>query len=117
MVIKIISYVIVIILTVVSLKLGVKMYKESQTIPERILYILFLFVYFIPIIIYLLDRYNIPTVIGLANGVNTNRWFEFVSSYVIGIIGAIISGIFAVLITLRQIREQIKSSKENINLI
>lgn len=113
MAIKIISCIIVLVITFISLKLGIKMYKESQTITERILYILFLFVYFIPIIIYLLDRYDIPTVIGLANGVDTHRWFEFVSSYIIGIMGAIISGIFVVLITLRQIREQIISNKED----
>lgn len=113
MVIKIVSCIIVLIITIVSVVQGVKMYKESQSPTERVLYILFLFVYFIPIIVYLLDRYNVPTILGFANGININRWFEFVSSYIIGIIGAIISGVFVVLITLKQIRTQIKSNKED----
>ncbi|MEE3343556.1 MAG: hypothetical protein VZS44_05655 [Bacilli bacterium] len=113
MAIKIVSYIIVLIITIVSVIQGVKMYKESQSPTERVLYILFLFVYFIPIIVYLLDRYNVPTTLGIANGINMNRWFEFISSYIIGIIGAIISGVFVVLITLKQIKTQIESNKED----
>ncbi len=113
MAIKIVSYIIVLIITIVSVIQGVKMYKESQSPTERVLYILFLFIYFIPIIVYLLDRYNVPTTLGIANGINMNRWFEFISSYIIGIIGAIISGVFVILITLKQIKTQIESNKED----
>lgn len=111
--IKILSYIIIIIITIISIFKCIKMYKESKSFVERILYILFLIVYFIPIIIYYLDRYDIPTKFGYTNGIETNRWFEFVSSYIVGIVGAIISGVILVLITLKQIRIQIENNNDD----
>ena len=110
--IKVLSYIIIIVITVVSIYGCVKMYKQSRSLVERTLYILFLIVYFIPIIIYYLDKYDIPTKLGYTNGIDTNRWFDFVSSYIVGIVGAIISGVILVLITLKQIRIQIENNNE-----
>lgn len=111
--IKVLSYIIIIVITVVSIYGCVKMYKQSRSLVERTLYILFLIVYFIPIIIYYLDKYDIPTKLGYTNGIDTNRWFDFVSSYIVGIVGAIISGVILVLITLKQIRIQIENNNDD----
>lgn len=111
--VRIISYTIIIVITIISIYKCIKMYKESKSLVERTLYILFLIVYFIPIIIYYFDKYDIPTKFGYTKGIDTNRWFDFFSSYIVGIVGAIISGAILFLITLKQIRMQIENYNDD----
>ena len=54
-----------------------KNYKKSQDRLEKILYILGIFVYIIPIIMFYLDRYNIPKILGWGKNVNTQNWLAF----------------------------------------
>ena len=111
--VRVLSFIIIIFITIFSIYKCIKMYKESKSLVERTLYILFLIVYFIPIIIYYLDKYDIPTKFGYTKGIDTNRWFDFISSYVVGIVGAIISGAILILITLKQIRTQIDNNNDD----
>lgn len=111
--IKFISCLVVLILSIVCICLSIKMFKSSKTIIEKILYLLLLFIYFVPIIIYLLDRYDIPSKIGYTNSVDISRWFDFISSYISTIVGTIVSGVILVLITIKQINIQIESNNND----
>ena len=111
--VNIIILIISLILTGLLIYYCVRMYKKSNGLVERVLYIVFLIVYFIPILVYYLDKYDIPTKIGYFNSMDTNRWFDFVSSYLISIVASIISGAILVLITIRQIKIQIDSNNDD----
>ena len=111
--IKIIISIIILIISIFCLIASIKMYKNSKTIAEKVLYILFLFVYFVPIIIYVLDKNNIPTKLGYTSKIDVERWFDFISTYVSTIVGTVVSGFVLVLITMKQINTQIESNKND----
>ena len=87
--------------------------KNTKSVSERVVKILLLFVLTVPFVVFLLDKYNIPTKCGYTNHVDSDRWFSFVSQYVSGIIGTILSGCILFLITRKQIESQIYSDNEN----
>lgn len=111
--IKIVSYSIVILVLIICILESIKMYKKSETLVEKALYILFMFVIFVPIIIYFLDRYNIPTKFGYIKNLDSTRWFDFFSTYVSTIMGTIVSCVILVLITFKQIKVQIDSNNND----
>lgn len=108
----IISFVITII-SVICIISSIKMYKNSKTVVEKALYILLLFVYFVPIIIYVLDKNNIPTRLGYTTKIDVERWFNFIITYVSTIVGTVVSGFILVLITIKQINVQIDNNKND----
>lgn len=111
--VNIIAWILVLIITGLMIFYCIRMYKKSNSLVERVLYIVFLIVYFIPILVYHLDRYDIPTKIGYFNNIDTNRWFDFFSAYLISVVASIISGAILVLLTIRQIKIQIDSNNDD----
>lgn len=111
--VKIIAYSIILIITIISIYASIKMYKKAETITEKTLYILFIFVILVPIAVYFLDKYDVPTKIGHLNNINSNRWFNFISTYISSIVGTIVSGVILVLITMKQIQIQIESNNND----
>ena len=111
--VKIIAYSIILIITIICIYASVKMYKKSETVTEKALYILFIFVILVPIANYFLDKYDIPTKIGYLNNINSDRWFSFISTYISSIVGTIVSGVILVLITMKQIQIQIESNNND----
>lgn len=87
------------------------MYNTAKTFTEKILILLLLLVYFSPLALYYFDRFDIGGKI--FSGVDMKRWFDFASTYFSTIIGAIVSGVFLLLITRLQILEQRKDNLEN----
>lgn len=70
--------------------------------------IISLIITIIPIIIYLLDYFNIFSLLGLANNINTNTWLASIYTYLSAIIGAI----SLVYITQYQIRKTFDYERE-----
>ncbi len=72
------------------------------------------------LIIYYLDRYDIPSKFNLGLNVNTQNWLSFIGNYVTGIISSIIAALVAVWTTLYQIKknneENDKRDKENFRI-
>ena len=89
------------------------MYKKSESFAEQVAYFALLIICFMPVIMFYLDIFDVPTLLGFAKTINTDRWFEFISSCIVGIIGALISGLILVLITLKQISIQIKNNNDD----
>lgn len=108
-----ISWIVIIILSIISIIFAIREYKKTKNVVEKVLYLLLLMIYFVPVIIYYLDRFDLPTRFGYANNINTDRWFDFFSSYITSIIATIISGIILVLITLKQISIQIENNNDD----
>ena len=97
-----------------------KQYKKSQDGLEKSLYILGIFVYIIPVIMFYLDRYNIPTILGWGENVNTQNWLAFLASYSSGVVSAIIGAIVLVIVTILQIKknneDNAKRDSENLRI-
>jgi len=90
----------------------IRMIKKINNFSEKILTILGVVIISSFFGFYLLDKYNIPTILGYSKYVDSNRWFNFFSQNIASIIGTIISGVFLLLITQKQIKAQIDTDKE-----
>jgi len=92
-------------------------YKKCEDDLEKSLYILLFCVSSTPIVIYYLDRYNVPTWLGWSINVNSQNWLSFLASYSSGIMSAIISAVVLVIVTILQIKKNnedtIKRDSEN----
>lgn len=88
------------------------LYKKASNNLEKFLFILLIFVFFIPLGIYYLDLYDLPTKFRLIKNVDIDRWFEFIISYVSTIIGTLVSSFIVIILTLKQINIQRDSEKE-----
>ena len=51
--------------------------------------IILLLIFAIPLIIYLIDYFNIFSLLGLTNNINTDIWLSSIYTYIAAIIGAI----------------------------
>ena len=69
--------------------------KKTDNLLDKIIEILITIVIVTIILIYLLDRFNIPTILGWNMNINTQNWLSFMGAYVTGIVGAIISALVA----------------------
>ncbi len=118
---------ILIVMAVLGIYECIKMFKKSNSLFEKATFVLFSVIYFIPVIIYYLDRFNIPTRLEYNNGINIDRWFNFLGSYLIGVISAVISavisGVILIFVTRKQIdidelkrREELNEQKRINNL-
>lgn len=90
------------------------LYRKLETITEKSLFVLFLVVYFSPVILYIIDKYNLATII--FGDLNMDRWFDFSGAYVTAIIAAVINSVILLLITFKQIELQKNDNIENTRL-
>lgn len=99
---------------------GFSLYKKSKDYIEKLALITFTLICISLISIYLLDRYNIPTIRGLSTNVNTQSWLEIFSNNVGNIGSALISGVILVLVTKLQIdrnnEDSIRRDAENMRI-
>lgn len=56
--------------------------KKSNSLLEEISYIILAIVSATILMIYYLDRYNIPTELGWTVNVNTQNWLNFIGTYI-----------------------------------
>lgn len=95
-------------------------YKKCKDDLEKSLYILLFFVSIVPIVIYYLDRYDVPTYLGWSINVDPQNWLAFLANYSAGIISAVISAVILVIVTILQIKknneDNIERDKENLRV-
>lgn len=89
-----------------------KQYKESDTIFEKVSYLLILFLSLTPLIIYYLDRYDIFSKLKWLVNTDSDRWFDFIATYVSSIAGALIGAASLMLMTKLQMDRQDEKDKE-----
>ena len=94
--------------------------KKSNSLAEKISYIILAIVDSTILIIYYLDRFNVPTELGWNINVNTQNWLNFIATYTTGIISAGIAALVSVFVTIYQIKknneENDKRDKENFRI-
>lgn len=112
----------IITLTIISLTLYFiyKSTEKSNSLVEKISYIVLAIVDSAILIIYYLDRFNVPTELGWNINVNAQNWLNFIATYITGIISAGIAALVSVFITIYQIKknneENDKRDKENFRI-
>ena len=112
-------YVLIIILFLLFL-LIYKIYKEyraSNTIDEKIIFWMLVSICFIPVILYYIDRSDIPSKLGWFKHSDSDKWFNFLSTYLSSILSAVIGALTMVLITIHEFKniKQNDSEQKRIN--
>ena len=116
----IILFLISILFVVIMVYLSYRAIKKSNSLAEKLSEIIMAMIMATLLIIYYLDRYNIPTELNLAMNMNTQNWLSFIGNYITGIISAIIGALVAVWTTIYQIKknneENDKRDRENLRI-
>lgn len=88
-----------------------KKYKKLKTGVEKVLYITILILIIFPLVIYYLDRYNIPSKFGYTINTNSELWLEIIINLCVVVMTTFINAAFLIHVT----HEQIKSSFDDNN--
>lgn len=115
-VLYIIGIVIEIAIVVFSISKLYKQYKDSKTIDENAVFVLFLSIFAFPLIIYYLDRYDIFSKLKWIKNTDSDRWFNFLSTYISSIFGALIGAVALILMTKHQMDRQDDKDKEIVRI-
>lgn len=86
--------------------------KKSNSLAEKIIELILAMVMGILLVIYYLDRCNIPTKLNWGININTQNWLSFIGNYITGIISAVIGALVAVWTTLYQIEKNNEDNDE-----
>lgn len=80
---------------------------------ERLIALALVFSMIAPLIIYYFDQFNLPSKFGFLDNIDTNRWFNLTSDYIITIIGTILSSSVVVSTTIHQFQKQAEENNNN----
>lgn len=115
-IINIIIFILSISAAVVSV---IKAHKVENDFEKALYYVILAAILF-PIILYILDVYNIPTKLGLMDNLNFSKWTKFLTDYVSSIISVFVSSAFLIIITFMQVnvtnQQNIKLNNENLRI-
>ncbi|NCC71247.1 hypothetical protein EOM09_06715, partial [bacterium] len=103
---NLLSLIIIIILTIVSIIFVKKQFNKSNSYVEKVLYIIWIIIFLSPLILYYLDRYNVPTLLKFNKNLSVDLWFNFLGNYLGNIIGVFVSCTVLLLITFKQFEVQ-----------
>lgn len=103
MIIKILINIIALIFSILMINKLYREYKKSETIDEKVIFIIIVMVFLIPTIIYYADRFNIMSNLGLFKNSESGRWFSFIETYISALISAVIGAVALILMTKKQL--------------
>lgn len=109
-IIGILLYLILIVFIIVLYKKGYKNYKDEFS---KLLYCLLLSSIIFLLIVYYLDRFNVPSMLGYTKNTNSSDWINILTNSFITIISTMLSSIILLKITFKQLEE---TRKDNIEL-
>ena len=107
-----ISGILTIIIAIFFIPYFVKVYKESNTTIEKSIYILLLVFIILPIAIYYLDKYNIPSKFGYTENINSKEWLNLLTNYCESILSTLLNTAFLIFITFKQIDATYEDNKQ-----
>lgn len=111
---------IVSVILVVTIYFIYRAIKNAESLAEKIGDIVIAMILLTIVIIYYLDRFNIPTQLGWDINVDSQNWFDFIGNYTTGMISASISALVSVGVTIYQIKQNNedndKRDKENLRI-
>lgn len=104
------QFILTIILFIISIRFFLKGYKSSDSEFEKSLYILFSCSVMFLVIVYYLDRYNIPSMFGYTRNINSSDWVGILTNYSAVIISTLLNAIFLLFVTFKQIEVTFKDN-------
>lgn len=111
------NFIVAIIIFFISIIFIIKIYRKLKTTYEKIIFILMYLIFLSPTIVFYLDLYNIPSMFGYNEKIDTQSWLSFIMNYLGTIISAIIGAVILVYMTMYQINknneDNDKRDKEN----
>ena len=117
MLIEIILFIIISVVMFLFARLN---YKKCETGGEKIIFIFYIIIISIPIILYYLDLWNIPSRLNLIKNMNSQNWLNFLFTYVSTIVSSVIGVTASIYIAFIQIRknneDNEKRDKENLRV-
>lgn len=102
MVIKIISLIIIFVITYFMFK---KMYKKCEDNFEKILFWIYIVLSSFIMILYYSDKFNIPSVLNWNENVDTQNWLTVLSNFGTTILAEVAGGLILIFVTRMQIDE------------
>lgn len=109
-IIEVLLYLILIVFIIFLYKKGYKSYKDEFS---KLLYCLLLNSIIFLLIVYYLDRFNVPSMLGYTKNTNSSDWINILTNSFITIISTLLSSIILLKITFKQLEE---TRKDNIEL-
>lgn len=88
-----------------------KLFKKCENTFEKTFYIFFVVVETFLIILYYLDRYNIPTLLSWHINVDTQKWLSILSDLGASLLTEILGGIILIWITLAQLNKTFENNR------
>ena len=80
-----------------------KEYQKSETINEKVIFWLVLFIAAVPTLVYYIDRYDVISRFGWFENSNSDRWFSFFETYFSSLVSAIIGAVVLIMMTIHQL--------------
>lgn len=109
-IIEILLYLILIVFIIFLYKKGYINYKDEFS---KHLYCLLLNSIIFLLIVYHLDKFNVPSMLGYTKNINSSDWINILTNFFITIISTLLSSIILLKITFKQLEE---TRKDNIEL-
>ena len=117
MIIEIILFIIVFTIILIFARLN---FKKCNEVWEKVIFIFYVIIVSIPIILYYLDLWNIPSQLNLTKNIDSESWLNFLFTYSSTIVSSAIGVTASVYIALIQIRknneDNEKRDKENLRV-
>ena len=101
-----------IIILIFSYHFCVKYYHKCETILEKVFFILFFMMEAFVILLYYLDKFNVPTLFNWSQNVDTQNWLTILATYGGNIVVATFSGAILFFVTKMQMDETTKYNNE-----
>lgn len=101
--INIIVTILMIFLTSLMIYKLYKEYQKSETIDEKVIFWLILFIVAVPTLVYYIDRYDLIFRFGWFENSNSDRWFSFFETYFSSLISAVIAAVVLIVMTIHQL--------------
>ena len=86
--------------------------KQTKNNLDKVLAMILGSIMIAILIIYFLDKYNIPTALGIANNTNTKELFDFIMNFLVTMLGTFISAILILATTIGQLKRTEDNEKE-----
>lgn len=109
----IVEIIIVIISIIIMNKFMMNRIEKTQEIIEKTISLIVVIISDIFLIIYYIDRFNLPTKLGINTNINTQGWLTIITTLASSTIAAIVGGLIAFGIARDQIKESNRQNNEN----
>lgn len=109
----IIEIVLVVLSVIILNRWTFKQISKEKEIFEKVLYVIFIIITNIFLIIYYVDRFNLPSILKISDNVNTQNWLIIITSCISSIISAAIGGLIAFFVANKEIEVNSKQNEEN----